>query len=400
MKNALKVVSLFVVVVLASFVIMSCGKSGGDNAEVKWVNGVPQVKKPVVISITDVGGAFAFTKEAFENYAKTYPKVVERFVYNQAPAPELPGKLLAMQKANKSDIDLVVGGLDILSSGIDQGLWEKIDFDKYLPDFKKSLIDPAVATQALAQDFAVQVGFMTNGPYLEYNPDKVKNPPNTPEALLAWAKANPGKLIYARPANSGPARSFIMGLPYLLGDKDPKDPVKGWDKTWAYLEELGKYIDYYPTGTGATMKEFGEGTRWMTLTTTGWDINPRALGIVPENFEIIFFKNMTFVNDEQYMHMPKGLSAEKKAIVLHIMNFMTQPAQQALTWDKGYFYPGPVIKGVPLSMAPAESQEVMKRYGRAAYETITRDFKQAVPLNPQDLVTAFKIWDDRVGSKK
>ena len=29
-----------------------------------------------------------------------------------------------------------------------------------------------------------------------------------------------------------------MGLPYLLGDSDPKDPVNGWSKTWAYLKEL------------------------------------------------------------------------------------------------------------------------------------------------------------------
>ncbi len=29
-----------------------------------------------------------------------------------------------------------------------------------------------------------------------------------------------------------------MGLPYMLGDKDPKDPVNGWEKTWAYLKEL------------------------------------------------------------------------------------------------------------------------------------------------------------------
>jgi poly(A) polymerase len=29
-----------------------------------------------------------------------------------------------------------------------------------------------------------------------------------------------------------------MGLPYLLGDKDPQDPIAGWDKTWKYLKEL------------------------------------------------------------------------------------------------------------------------------------------------------------------
>ena len=92
--------------------------------------------------------------------------------------------------------------------------------------------------------------------------------------------------LYARPANSGPGRTFLMGLPYILGDTDPKDPVKGWDKTWAYLKALGENIEYYPTGTGATMKELGEGTRDMIVSTTGWDINPRVLGTVPKEAKV------------------------------------------------------------------------------------------------------------------
>ena len=47
-------------------------------------------------------------------------------------------------------------------------------------------------------------------------------------------KANPNRFMYARPANSGPGRTLLMGLPYILGDTDPKDPEKGWDKTWAW----------------------------------------------------------------------------------------------------------------------------------------------------------------------
>ena len=49
-------------------------------------------------------------------------------------------------------------------------------------------------------------------------------------------RRNPNRFMYARPANSGPGRTFLMGLPYMLGDSDPKDPMNGWDKTWAYLE--------------------------------------------------------------------------------------------------------------------------------------------------------------------
>jgi len=64
----------------------------------------------------------------------------------------------------------------------------------------------------------------------------------TPAQLLAWCKAHPDRLIYARPGNSGPGRTFLMGLPYLLGDRDPRDPVHGWDKmvpVWGLLRLNG-----------------------------------------------------------------------------------------------------------------------------------------------------------------
>ena len=64
------------------------------------------------------------------------------------------------------------------------------------------------------------------------------------------------------------------------------DPKDGWDKTWAYLVELGKNIEYYPTGTGAMMKELGEGTRDMIASHVGWDLNPRILGVVPKEAEV------------------------------------------------------------------------------------------------------------------
>jgi len=51
---------------------------------------------------------------------------VSRFTFTKAPAPELPGKLKAMQAAGRSDIELVLGGLDILSAGIEQGLLTQI----------------------------------------------------------------------------------------------------------------------------------------------------------------------------------------------------------------------------------------------------------------------------------
>jgi putative spermidine/putrescine transport system substrate-binding protein len=370
------------------------------SATCAWAQ--PAVKSPVVVNVTDVGGALALLQDAIEAYKAKNPQLVARFTFTKAPAPELPGKLKAMQAANRTDIDLVLGGLDILSAGIDQGLWTPIlpDHGAKFPNVLDNYLPAARKMQELARNQALAVVFMPAGPLVEYNPDKVKTPPTTPQQLLAWCKANPHKFIYARPANSGPGRTFLMGLPYLLGDKDPKDPVKGWDKTWAYLKELNSCIEYYPTGTGITMKEFGEGSRDMTVTVTGWDINPRALGIVPKNYKVAAFDNMTWVNDTQYLMVPKGLSQEKLAVVLDLMAFLLKPEQQALTYDKGYFYPGPAVKNVPLSMAPKESQDVIKEYGRPEYDQWLAKFPHAQPLDAKALVDAFRKWDQEIGAQK
>jgi putative spermidine/putrescine transport system substrate-binding protein len=369
---------------------------GGDKA------GTVTPVAAVTINVMDAAGTLQLVQEAIESFKTKHPGKVEKFTFNKAPAPELPGKLKAMQGAGRMDIDLVLGGTDILAAGIEQGLWTRIlpDHGAMFPNVLDNYTDQAREMQKLAQDQALAVVFMPAGPLLEYNPETVKSPPTTPAELLAWCKAHKDRFIYARPANSGPGRTFLMGLPYLLGDKDPRDPINGWDKTWAFLKELDSCIEYYPGGTTATMKEFGEGSRDMTMTVTGWDINPRALGIVPENYKVAAFKDMTWVNDTQFMIVPKGLSPEKLSVVLELMAFLLQPEQQALTFDKGYFYPGPSVKGVTLAMAPKESQDVIKKFGRPEYDEWLAKFPHQRPLEAKAMVAAFRRWDEEVGAQK
>ncbi|WP_224038851.1 ABC transporter substrate-binding protein [Paraburkholderia unamae] len=357
---------------------------------------------PVSLNIVDVAGNLQLTQKAFEAFKAKNPNLVSNITYTNAPAPQLPGKIKAMQAAGRADIDLVLTGTDALAAGIEQNLWMKLlpdqqaalpgVLDKYAPGPRKM--------QDLAQGYGLEVSYMPAGPLIEYNPAKVAKPPQTPQELLAWCKANPGKLIYARPANSGPGRTFLMGLPYLLGDKNPQDPINGWDKTWAFLKELNSCVPYYPGGTSAVMKELGEGTRDMTVTVTGWDINPRALGIVPADFKVQAFNNMTWVNDAHYMVVPKGVSKEKLAVLLKLMNFMLEPQQQAMTYDDGYFYPGPAVKDVTLQMAPKESQDVIAKYGRPEYAKWLAAYPHVQPLSAQAMVAAFQKWDREVGSQK
>jgi len=357
---------------------------------------------PVTLNIVDVAGNLALTQVAIEKYRDKNPKLVSKISFAKAPAPELPGKIKAQQDANRVDIDAVLTGIDALSAGVDQKLWTPI-FPQYaakLPKLEEIYLPGALKMQGLASNQGVCIVFCPAGPVMEYMPDKVKQVPSTAEELLAYAKANPNRFIYARPANSGPGRIFMMGLPYILGDKDPHDPEKGWDKTWAYLKELGQYIEYYPSGTGAVMKELGEGSRDMTPSQMGWDINPRVLGVVPKEAKVYFLKGYHWVLDAHYMCIPKGVAPEKLAVLLDMLNYLLSKEAQATTYDLGYFYPGPAVKDVPLSMAPEDSQKAIKEYGREEYAKAIDAAPQELPLLPDKLVYAFDRWDKEVGGGK
>jgi putative spermidine/putrescine transport system substrate-binding protein len=372
---------------------------GGKRAGAAMAPPLPSA--PVSLNVIDVAGQLQLTQAAMQAYAKAHPKLVSQISFSQAPAPELPGKLKAQQDAGRVDIDLVLTGNDALSAGVDQKLWIQIvtDYAADLPDLKEIYLPGAWNMQALAQNQGVCVVFCPGGPILEYMPNAVKEPPTTIEELLEWTRAHPRRFEYARPANSGPGRTFLQGLPYLLHDKDPKDPKNGWDKTWSYLVELGKNIEYYPTGTGQTMKELAEGSRDIIASHTGWDLNPRILGVVPKEAQIIALKGFHWVTDAQYWAIPKGVSADKLAVLLDMTRYMLSKPAQAMTYDKGYFYPGPAVKDVPLSMATPEEQKLIGEYTRPIYAKLIADTPMEAQLPADRLVYAFERWDQQVGSR-
>jgi putative spermidine/putrescine transport system substrate-binding protein len=357
---------------------------------------------PVSLNIIDVAGNLALTQKALEAYRAAKPNFVSRLTFTQSPAPELPAKIKAQQNANRVDIDLVLTGTDALAAGIEQGLWVELlpAHAGDLPKFDKIYLPAAAKMQTLARGQGVVVTYYPSGPLLEYMPDRVAKPPKSAEELLAWSKENQDRFMYARPANSGPGRTFLMGLPYLLGDADPSDPKAGWDKTWSFLKALGDNIEYYPSGTGATMKELGEGSRDMIASTTGWDINPRVLGIVPKEAKVIALEGMHWVADAHYICVPKGVADDKLAVLFDLMSYMLQPKSQAYAYDKGYFYPGPAVKDVPLSMAPQDSQDALKEFGRPEYDEMIASRPIELPLPADAMVAAFKLWDERVGGSK
>ena len=394
--------------VAAGLVVSACGApsvSSGPGASAvsgasSGTGGNPAA--PVTINILDVAGNLQLTQGMIDNFKAANPSIVANITFTKGTAPEMAGKLQAQQgSTGEGQINLVLTGTDGLSAGIGQSLLTKIlpDHEAVFPKLMENYLEPAAAMQGLAQGYGIAIVYYPSGPLIEYNPAKVSTPPTTPDELLAWAKEHPGKFEYARPANSGPGRTFLMALPYLLGDKDPLDPTSGWEKTWAYLKELGKNITLYQTGTTKTMEDLGSGTVDMVASTTGWDINPRVLGTVPNTVKVALLQPMNWVTDAQYAVIPKGVSQDVLDADLKLIAWMLKPDQQAIAYDKGYFYPGPAVKDVTLGMAPKDSQDVISQFGRPEYAGWIDQYPKLPSLPADKQVTAFDIWDREIGAR-
>ena len=356
---------------------------------------------PVTLNILDVAGNQKLTGPMVDAFVAANPDVISAVTWESAGAPDLVGSIKPQVDSGSLSIDMVMTGTDGLSAGIGQNLWVPLvtDFGDRLSN-QEDYIEPAANMQKLAEGFGVVTTYYPSGPLLQYDPDVVTDVPTTPEEVLAWAEANPGKFGYARPANSGPGRTFLQGLPYILGDSDPTDPVDGWDKTWAYLKELGLTINNYPTGTGQVITNMADGTWTMIPTTTGWDIEPRATAKMPASIEAAPFDDFTWVTDAHYAVVPQGQTADKMSAILLLLQDILTPETNAMAYDSGYFYPGPAIEGATLDKAPQASQDVIAEFGRDWYDDLIEEMPKAAPLAPAALVQAFDIWDREVGSGK
>jgi putative spermidine/putrescine transport system substrate-binding protein len=355
--------------------------------------------QPIVLSIIDNGGDWASTGVIIENYKKANPDKVKEIKLQRGPAPETPAKIKAQQDAGRSDINLVLTGQDAGSVlAANKQLVEL--FPKYNSMFPMDeLNDAAKVLQESGGGSLMPVVVNAGGPVFIYNPKKVQKPPKTIEEFLAWAKANPNRFLYARPANSGPGRSITCGLPYILGDKNPMDPEKGWDKTWAFLKELGKSMEYYPTGTLFTLREFAQEQRWMIAGIMEWDMKPRAEGVIPPDAKITVLDNTTFVIDGHYWGIPKGVPQNEVDVILDLMKFMRRPEQQVLTWKA---FIGPSIKAATFDKAPADIRDLVKEHWRPEYDQIGpgKKYKMAPQLDFKELTYAMDRWDREVGASQ
>lgn len=366
------------------------------------LGGAPQgasAGQPITISILDNGGDYASTGVIIENYKKANPDKVKEIKLQRGPAPETPAKIKAQQDAGRADINLILTGQDAGSVlAANKQLIELFPkYDKMFP--KDELKEEAKILQDEGGGFLIPTVVNAGGPVFVYNPKRVPNPPKTAAELLAWAKANPKRFLYARPANSGPGRSIMCGLPFILGDKAPMDPEKGWDKAWAYMKELGQSMEYYPTGTLFTLREFAQEQRWMIAGIMEWDMKPRAEGVIPPESKITILENTTFIIDGHYWGIPKGVPQNEVDVLLDMMKFMRRVDQQVLTYKA---FIGPTIKAATLDKAPEDIRKYVGEFWRPEYDQVGpgKKYKMASQLPFKELTYAMDRWDREIGAQQ
>ena len=388
MRHGAKYAGLVLVVFLSTWGIVPGGALHSASAQ-----------QPITISILDNGGDLASTGVIIENYKKAFPNKVKEIKIQRGPAPETPAKIKAQQDAGRADINLVLTGQDAGSVlAANKQLVQLFPaYDKMFP--KDDLKEEAKILQDAGGGCLMPTVVNAGGPVFIYNPKKVPKPPKTVNELLAWAKANPQKFLYARPANSGPGRSIMCGLPWILGDKAPMDPEKGWDKAWAFMKEFGKYIEYYPTGTLFTLREFAQEQRWMISGIMEWDMKPRAEGVIPPESKITVLDNTTFIIDGHYWGIPRGVPQNEVEVLLDLMKFMRRIDQQVLTYKA---FIGPTIKAATLDKAPADIRDYVKEFWRSEYDQIGpgKKYKMASQLDFKELTYAMDRWDREVGAQQ
>ena len=350
--------------------------------------------EPITLSIIDTGGDLASTEVIIRNYAKANPDKVKDIKIQRAPAPELPAKIKAQQDAGRLDINLVLTGQD--GGSLLAANKQIIQIPNYKSEFPRDILtDAGKALYDEGGGYLIPSVGNAGGPVFIYNPSKVPNPPKTAADLLAWAKANPGKFMYARPANSGPGRSILQGMSFILNNSKPMDPEKGWEKGWDFLKELGKSVEYYPTGTAITLKEFAQGQRWMIAGIMEWDMKPRAQSVIPPDSKIAILENTTFVVDGHYWAIPTGVPKEQVDVILDLMKFMWKPEQQVLTWTA---FIGPVVKSATIASAPKNIQDDVKEFWRPEYDQVGTKWKVSSPLGVTALSYAMDRWDREIGA--
>lgn len=326
-----KSILLFVAIVTVAFVF---GFSQPVHAEMDYMN----MSWDQIVEAAKEEGSLTFFAWWGEEYWKTAGRQFEEKYGIKtkiliADANATQNKVLAEKDKDVGTIDaMLIGGAGIktaIEAGIFYGPIQGVIPGADKLDPKLSKIQEGVEIKGFV------IPIYRNQTGLLYNPDRVSNPPQTWDELVAWIEANPKQFSFCDPSKGGSGQAFVQtAIGYLAGglekyrgdtELDP-EKVKNWDEVWAWFNKMEE--EGLVTITGSNNESLTRLNEGEVSLAVAWD----------DDTFIAFKKGMMMKQAKLYipeMRLPGGgdtagvlKNAKNKAAALLFLAYLVEPEMQ------------------------------------------------------------------------
>jgi ABC-type uncharacterized transport system YnjBCD substrate-binding protein len=346
-----------------------------------------------VVSAGDTNMHELQTKIFGPGFSKQYPNVQVNAV---GSAPSDPGSQVILQKlkaekdANvaKYDIDVAIVHQIIMPAMIQNDL-----LAKYAPEISTyKMMTAANGKNALGFNVEGYVMPMFQSQVvLAYNPEMVKNPPNTFEELVAWIKANPKKFGYNGVKGGMSGTGFVTGWNYWKSGKYDQYAKGNYDKaaeaSWpGAIKELKSLPVTMTTGNNDTLDKLNRGEIAMGPVWVDMLINMKNEGRMDPKIKM---KLISPGLPGQPMYLVVTKKSANYEMAKKFVEFITSPEEQArVIVERQGWLPGIDAKYV-MPVVAAKAKEMI--FGDLPSETLEK-FGLVFPQQEyfKDLLTAYE----------
>ncbi|MCF3096765.1 ABC transporter substrate-binding protein [Aeromonas australiensis] len=303
-------------------------------------------------------------------------------------------QLLANQQAGKQaggPIDLLWVNGENFKALKEQGLLGA-PFTQVLPNM--ALVDSSLP---VSEDFTIPVEGL-EAPWgigqlnLMINRKEVSTPPTSAAALLAWAKAHPGRFTYPKPPQfhgSSFLKQILLELTPnpapLYQEATDADFARITAPLWAWLDELHPALwrkgKLFPTSAAETRQLLDDGELAIAIS-----FNPQEAesavqtGALPPGVVAVAMERGALTNSH-FLAIPFNANARAGAKV--VANFLLSPAAQARKADPAYWGDPSVLRADALPDA-AKGQPALR-------------FKSVAEPHPSWQLKLEAVWAERYG---